>query len=750
MTKEPGRKVPVVVTPISASPPMGRVKWLPVQGEQATRMVQRSGLDDKARGRLIQSAAEILGSGISPADKRRSVTGLVVGYVQSGKTMSFTATIALARDNGFPLVILVAGNKDNLLTQTHERLARDLDTEGGDGLPVWRLKKNIRVSEAHDEQFLRQSIGNWRDPALDEDERATVLLTVLKQNQRLESLTKLLSKVDLRELPVLIIDDEADQASLNTKVKNDEESSTYTRLRELRASIPLHTYLQYTATPQAPLLINIADILSPDFVHVLEPGNGYVGGTEFFARNSSHVKDIPVRDMLPDGGLLEDPPSSLLEAFRVFFVGLAVSVLSSKTRRSMLIHPSRLQADQRRVVQWASATKASWEATIKLSPGDPDRVELLRQFQTAYQDLARTDRKLPDFLAVAERLPLALRTTTIVEFNTNGRPRTPAINWRDAYGWILVGGQAVDRGFTVDALTVTYMPRGVGMGNADALQQRARFFGYKRKYLGICRIYLEQQTRAAFQRYVQHEEIMHKELVRLMETGENLRSWRRRFVLAPELHPCRRSVISDDYVRASRNGGWTQQRGALMSDDIRDANATLVASLVARLQFTPDTIYPSSEPAQRHLVAHGVPLAVIVEMLSEYRFEDARDTANFTGILVALGEAVLADSNSMATVYRMRPEARSASRTVNEEGLLEDGFQQGRTALKGGGTAYPGDLVFKSANELTLQLHSYDLLRSPTGKTIKARAAPLLAVNIPPRLAKAWLVQLQNGQQSGE
>ena len=669
----------------------------------------------------------------------------MVGYVQSGKTMSFTTVIGLARDNGFPLVILVAGNKDNLLTQSHERLAHDLNTEGGDGLPVWRMRKNIRASEAHEEQFIRQSIESWRDTTLDEDERATVLLTVLKQNQRLHSLTTLLSKLDMRDVPVLIVDDEADQASLNTKVKQGEESTTYTRLRELRAALPCHTYLQYTATPQAPLLINIADTLSPDFVHVLQPGAGYVGGKEFFARKSKFVKVIPATDMAPGGGLLNDPPASLLEALMVFFVGLAVSLLTSRARRSMLIHPSRIRSDHREVAQWVAETKTNWLSALKLGPKDPDRAELVEDFHAAYLELARTDRKLPEFDVLVDRLPRALRNTMIVEFNTNGRPKTPEIKWRDAEGWILVGGQAVDRGFTVDSLTVTYMPRGVGMGNADALQQRARFFGYKRKYLGICRIYLEQQTLTAFEDYVEHEEIMHRELVRLVETGESLRSWRRRLILSPDLHPCRRSVISDDYVRASRGGGWTQQRGAEMSADIRQSNARLIAGFVKGIRFKADETYASAEKAQQHLVAHGVPLWKVVDMLSDYRFEDARDTANFTGILVALGEAVLGKDDATASVYRMRPEAKAGRRTITPEGTLEDGFQQGRTALAGGGTAYPGDLVFKAADEFSLQLHAYELVRGD-GRQVVAHAAPLLAVHTPPRLAKAWLVQLQSGQ----
>src|SRR5947209_7877860 len=106
-----GNSAPVTVTPLTAQLVKPGTKWMPVEREQATGVAARSGLDEKARGELIQSAAEILGSGVNPKDMRGSATGLVVGYVQSGKTLSFTTVIALARDNGFPLVILIAGNK---------------------------------------------------------------------------------------------------------------------------------------------------------------------------------------------------------------------------------------------------------------------------------------------------------------------------------------------------------------------------------------------------------------------------------------------------------------------------------------------------------------------------------------------------------------------------------------------------------------------------------------------------------------
>ena len=106
---------PTVITPLAGQTCSPSVTWMPVQKEQATGVVNRSKLEKTAGGKLIRSSAEILGSGVNPQTLSGAATGLVVGYVQSGKTLSFTTVIGLARDNGFPLVILVAGNKDHLL-----------------------------------------------------------------------------------------------------------------------------------------------------------------------------------------------------------------------------------------------------------------------------------------------------------------------------------------------------------------------------------------------------------------------------------------------------------------------------------------------------------------------------------------------------------------------------------------------------------------------------------------------------------
>jgi hypothetical protein len=425
---------------------------------------------------------------------------------------------------------------------------------------------------------------------------------------------------------------------------------------------------------------------------------------------------------------------------RVFFVGLAASIIGKTGRRSMLIHPAVARLVHQGSAQWASAAKDAWIGALGAPPSDPDRKDAIAEFKKAYDELVKTERALPAFDAIVEKLPRALRNTTVIEFNTRGSPKTPEINWRHAEGWILVGGQAVDRGFTVDSLSVTYMPRGVGGGNADTIQQRARFFGYKRKYLGLYRIYIEQNLKTAFEDYVEHEQTMRTELTRLAASGEALRTWRRRLILDPSLHPCRRSVISDPYSRTRSGGGWTQQRGALLPASARQANALVIANLVSGLPFRPDTSYTSNEVAQQHEIASAVPMQKIIDALVDYRFEDPRDTAAFTGLLVTIAEAHRNDSSLTAAVYKMRPKA-SGRRDIDDDGTIEN-FLQGRTDRPGG---YPGDTSFQQPDKLTVQLHSYDL-RLRQNKKVVATAAPLMVVHVPPALARDWLIQIQRGQ----
>ena len=206
----------IIVTPkTTENDPTSAIPWHPRIGSETTLLMRRA-LPNDSQDEIVSTAAQILGKGINPNHSEGASVGLVVGYVQSGKTLSFTTVAALARDNGFQLIILIAGTSKPLLRQSTERLQSDLQVRGPGRQFDWVLRTN--PDNIGDEiRFLRNKIEEWRDPAVTVDDCPTVLITVMKHHDRLRNLTSILQQLDMNEISVLIIDDEADQASLNTR-----------------------------------------------------------------------------------------------------------------------------------------------------------------------------------------------------------------------------------------------------------------------------------------------------------------------------------------------------------------------------------------------------------------------------------------------------------------------------------------------------------------------------------------------------
>ena len=428
-----------IVTPLPAVALAG-ARWQPNVGPEARGLVERK-LPGPAGEAVLDAAVSILARGASPVEAHDHVTGLVVGYVQSGKTLSYTTVMALARDNNYQLVIVIAGTSKLLLNQSTLRLREDLQIDEVEASLRWVTYTNPTNNEDN-RRFIQQMLDEWRDPQVPAGERATILITVMKQHRHLASLVAILARLELADVPTLIIDDEADQASLNTLVNRGRESTTYRRILELRNVVPWHTFLQYTATPQAPLLINIIDVLSPQFVEVLEPGNDYTGGQTFFGGGHSLVRVIPPQDISSDDNPLTTAPPSLLEALRVFMIGVAAGLIQGLSvqnpRRSMLVHPSQRTASHLEYRNWIDQSSREWRRLLDLPETDPDRIDLMEDFQAAYDDLSQMVPDLPPFANITSTLMRAFRRTSIEVVNARGRP-TPTVDWSRAYRWSVDG-----------------------------------------------------------------------------------------------------------------------------------------------------------------------------------------------------------------------------------------------------------------------------------------------------------------------
>ena len=714
-------------------------RWQPIVSTETLELLDHLQMTGESRERLQTEAANILAKCVPPMPLTEHATGLVLGYVQSGKTMSFTTVAALARDNGYRMIIVITGISRPLFAQSETRLKNDLRLQARPDRK-WQHFSNPRANDS-ERRSITDTLADWDDPSVPEQERRTVLITVMKNHAHLNSLIQLLNLLSLDNVPVIIIDDEADQAGLNTQVNQGTESPTYRRLRNLRAAVPHHTFLQYTATPQAPLLINLIDVLSPRFAELLTPGPAYVGGRQFFIDQPNLVETIPAADIPTPQNRLNAPPESLLQAMRLFFLGVAAGLVQTRGRgnRSMLVHPSLSRTGHRQYTHWVTEIKEAWKATLE-DQTDPDRNQLLEDFGPTYNDLSQTVPDLPTFDALVERLPHAIRQTRVEEVNAR-QGATPQIDWRAAYPYILIGGQAMDRGFTVEGLTVTYMPRNVGVGNADTVQQRARFFGYKRDYLGYCRVCLETGVRGAYRLYVQHEEDLRQRLADHRDTGRSLIEWKRAFFLTTALRPTRQNVLQLSYVQDVLADQWYTPSGPHHEPDAIQDNQRIVADFLARLALQEDDGDNRRTQDQKHQVAEDIPLRLAYEeLLVPLRVTHPSDSTRYTGMLLQLKDHLERHPNTTCTVYHMT-DGRPRERSVNDDDEIPTLFQGANYAdAAHRDPIYPGDSHIRAAHGLTIQIHNLTVRAKQRGPVI-ADNTPAIAVWVPVTMAQEWLVQ---------
>ena len=666
-----------------------RAIWGPTIGDVTSKLREhflRIGVVPtiESANKVIAEANRILSRCVSPSQATSARTGLVCGYVQSGKTASITAVSALAKDNRYRIIVLIAGVTTNLLAQTKDRLQTHLRAAAAEW--TWLMLTN--PTQKKDRAAVETLVREWTNDWYEEEDRRTLFITVMKNHSQLRKLADLLASVELSNAPAIIFDDEADQASLNTRPGDATASTTYTMISDLRQTLPWHTYLQYTATPQAPLLITRIDSLSADFAELVSPGEGYTGGHQFFGEQTAYVEDIPEADIYRDGQLPLEPPQSLLRAMQVFFVGVAAGRLGPMlSHRSMLVHPSKRTATHQLYYNWVNDLKAHWHEVL-LHADELDRADLAEDFRQAHVDLNDTCGELPPFDKIRAKLPVAMNQTAVTLVNsTDGRE----VPWNNGYSHILVGGEKLGRGYTVRGLTVTYMPRSPGGWTADTVQQRARFFGYHADHIGYCRVYLHPDVRDIYVAYVRHEQDMRDRLAE--HGGQPLREWRRLFYLDQRLQPTRKNVVLSPYLRPRLTQGWFAPRVPHVSPGEGTHNAGIVRRL-QQLEFQAHDTY------QQHYWALLRLQDVFDHILVPLSYLDYDDALGLCVVNCNLKTVLEQDDDARCLVYLMDRGHLRLRRLQN--GFIPQLFQ-GRSSA--GATSYPGDRAFSHRTLSTVQVH---------------------------------------------
>jgi len=712
--------------------------WEPVVGAETLSVVSGALPDDEARARVLSETRRILARCVNPVEGPEPArSGLVIGYVQSGKTLSFTALTAMARDNHFPLVILLAGTKLNLNGQTVARLRRDLRVERPAGLSPWAVMSNPANPEDNpaDLGLLATYLKNALDETLPAKFRKTIVVTILKHSRRMEAVAELLAKlpsqgVDTASLPVLIIDDEADQAGMNAG-KGDggakSETPTYANILDLRSKVPNNSYVMYTATPQAPLLISLADSLSPEFVNVLTPGAGYTGGRAFFGPDQKDFVSPMGSDEVAAAldPAAAGPPESLQKALAHF---LLAKTLMDDEILSMLVHPSHMQDPHTRFKGFVDSLLQAWAHTLR--SGGLDREQLVEDyFEPAWKIIGKGGRVLPDLDVALAEVPHWIAATRVRLVNSEN---SDEINWSEAPAWIVIGGNSLDRGYTIEGLATTYMPRGAGVGNADTIQQRARFFGYKDSYKDLCHAWMSADLAGSYRDYVDHEEHLRSEMIKAQDEGLNLKTWTRRMLLDASMKATRRAVIKLPILHNKfRGGSWTSiDRLGKLSSSVASKNRAVVDLLRAKysVQTEHDPADPRDNPGNERFFA---PMAEVLKLLVEW--EGNVDDVILLQQLVLVMQAHLDDDSTLEVAVYSMDGFEHRKRTLSADQDSVD-LAQGRNPKAG----YEGDSASCDDSALTVQLHN---VRNQDGD--QPWEAVGLRIRVPKELSGAAIFQYE-------
>ncbi|MGI5286171.1 Z1 domain-containing protein [Nonomuraea polychroma] len=479
--------------------------------------------------KLDQSSNKILAFTHDPSKQRFRTKGLIVGYVQSGKTTNFTAVLAKAADVGYRLIIVLAGTHNGLRKQTQDRLQEQLLQLRSDAwFPLTSSNRDFHTPTVPAAAYFQQH-------------QTGTVICVVKKNQRVlgklqDWLAPAAQSAAFMNIPVLFIDDEADQASVATPRINPQ-------IRSLLNLFPRCTYLGYTATPFANVLIDpSADDLYPEtFILNLPRPEGYFGADRIFGRDAVEgelggvdldgydmvriVPDETVDRLRPRGRLTDqvfvpEMTGDLLDAVRYFWLATAARRCRKDNGHStMLVHPSMKtsvhEAFRQPLLDLQTRTSAALQARDaflteelrNLWDKESRRVpaELFKNEHVSF------DRLLPKLLDVVE-------STTVVLDNYRSRDRLDYTVNQPVVA-IAVGGNTLSRGLTLEGLVVSFFVRAAS--TYDTLLQMGRWFGYRSDYEDLPRIWMTAQLRSWFRHLATVESEIRLDIERYEE--QNLR-----------------------------------------------------------------------------------------------------------------------------------------------------------------------------------------------------------------------------------
>lgn len=493
------------------------------------QLEQKKTWSDKAIFSLDNSTTRILNHLKDPlADKLDRVQGLVVGYIQSGKTANYSALIAKAVDTGYRLIIVLSGRTDILRNQTQARLDMELTGWGSLDPDEQEKYKNKSLSEHQNykakfvnhngpRRFLRltKTDKDFDPGSIALHDTGNPSIAVLKKiPKRLKKFAEILGKSEWKSKPVLLIDDESDDGSINTS-KSD-ITKTAKLIAEILKASDASQYIGYTATPYANVFIRpdrVEELFPRDFVISLDRPEHYMGTLEtfdigdveidksenIFSSNESSfirvIKEAPDEIKNP----LADLPR-LPEAIDSFILAGAIKKWREKNcemqfkHHTMLINTDRLIKQHENMAIDVEVLLNRLYPDRKLNDATNQRLENLwsKDFlpvsiarTTTITDVPKNWKELKPFIADSIN---SITSQKVRIVNCEYKDDTPDFEEPAGCWAILVGGAKLSRGYTIEGLTTSYFSR--KPGQLDTLVQMARWYGFRRDYSDLVRLYI--------------------------------------------------------------------------------------------------------------------------------------------------------------------------------------------------------------------------------------------------------------------
>ena len=512
----------------------GSIEWY--YSDRYNRML----LEDKYSHKVISSMDKITDQILDHIENPKTEgvwarKGLVVGHVQSGKTANYIGVICKAADAGYKVVIVLAGVLNTLRNQTQVRIENgftgvDSSKKFNSGSLREAFTGVGKYSNDHSPVTFTTGINDFKKQVASqigaklESFKVPVVLVIKKNSSILGNLIKWVKsnnlKLEIETLPLLLIDDEADQASVNTRKEDSDVTAINRKIRELLSLFKKNSYIGYTATPFANIFIDpenrddmLGDELFPrDFIISLDPPSNYVGSKRIFAEDAdlNIVREISdYGDLLPLKHKIDnDPPElppSLMLAIRVFVLSRAARLLRGQnTHNSMLINVSRFTGVQSRVASLIheyliDVRNAIWNNYALNFETAVENTQMLSIFRTWEDEFSDTEFSWSKYQS---KLKDAVSPITVIEVNSsrNSEPLDYSMeNFPNGRNVIAIGGLSLSRGLTLEGLTVSYFLRNTKM--YDTLLQMGRWFGYRTGYEDVCRIYMPAES-IAWYRYI--------------------------------------------------------------------------------------------------------------------------------------------------------------------------------------------------------------------------------------------------------